>query len=59
MDIAVSSVVSGILKSYTAKIPTGGTIMLILVTGFIITLAAKKTQRQRHTGRIAAVKAGT
>ena len=57
MDIAVSSVVSGILKSYTAKIPTGGTIMLILVTGFIITLAAKKTQR--HTGRIAAVKAGT
>jgi zinc transport system permease protein len=53
--IAVFSVVFGILVSYVANVATGGTIVLVLVIAFLVTLAAKKAQRQ--TGRIAAAKA--
>jgi zinc transport system permease protein len=53
--VAVFSVVSGISISYVANIATGGTIVLILVVIFLITLAAKKARRQ--TVKIASVKA--
>jgi zinc transport system permease protein len=53
--IAVFSVVFGILVSYVANVATGGTIVLVLAIAFLVTLAAKKAQRQ--TSRITAVKA--
>jgi zinc transport system permease protein len=53
--IAVFSVVFGILVSYVANVATGGTIVLVLVITFLVTLAAKKAQRQ--TAKTATVKA--
>jgi zinc transport system permease protein len=55
--IAVFSVVFGILVSYVANVATGGTIVLVLVIAFLVTLAVRKAQRQ--TVRIAAAKANT
>jgi zinc transport system permease protein len=54
--IAVFSVVFGILASYVANIATGGTIVLVLVIAFLVTLAAKRAHRQ--TAKATAVKAG-
>jgi zinc transport system permease protein len=53
--VAVSSVISGIMISYAANVATGGTIVLVLVVGFLATLTAKKIQRQ--TDRAAVVQA--
>jgi zinc transport system permease protein len=55
--IAASSVVAGIMISYVANIATGGTIVLVLVITFLITLAIKRVQRQ--TSKLESVKAST
>jgi zinc transport system permease protein len=53
--IAASSVVAGITISYVADIATGGTIVLVLVMTFFVTLAIKKAERR--TSRQSVVKA--